>query len=121
MNYVALAVGIDIQLVNREITQFLSKHKFKISLLQWSPDERYLASSSLGGEYIVWHIPTLKTVLFRASISRVVQVYFEPETKLVYELDRKGNFDIRHAPDNKRLFSLKGASWSDERLVEFAY
>jgi len=121
MNYVALAIGVDIQLVSRDISQFLSKHSFKISMLQWSSDERYLASSSLGGEYIIWHIPTLNVVLFRASISRIVQVYFEPEAKLIYELDRKGNFDIRNSAGNKRLFSLKGASWGDERLVEFAY
>ena len=84
MKYVALGIGIDIQLVSHEISQFLSQHKFKVIMLQWSSDEQYLASSSLGGEYIVWDIPTRKMVMFKAGISRIVQVYFEPNTKLVY-------------------------------------
>lgn len=113
MNYVALGIGMDIQLVSREGSQFLSEHKFKIVLLEWSPDERFLASSSLGGEYIVWHVGSLKMTLFRVSLSRITQVYFEPYSKLVYELDRKGNFDIRDSATNKRLFSVKGSSWDD--------
>lgn len=121
MNYVALGIGFDIQLISQNMSQFLSKHKFKISMLQWSSDERYLASVSFGGEYIIWHVATEKILQFRADISRIIQVYFEPDTKLIYELDRKGNFDIRNSSSNKSLFSVKGSSWGDERLVEFAY
>ena len=95
------------------MSQFLSQHKFKVIMLQWSSDEHYLASSSLGGEYIVWDIPTRKMVMFKAGISRIVQVYFEPDTKLVYELDHKGNFEIRNTANDKQLFLVKGSCWDD--------
>lgn len=90
-------------------------------MLQWSDDERYLASASFGGEYTIREVPSLAVVMFQAVISRIKQVYFQPESQLVFELDRKGNFEVKSRTSNKRIFTAKGSAWGDERLVEFAY
>lgn len=90
-NYIALAVGYEIQLVTPTVTLFLPL-KHTVNHLSWSPDEQYLAGCTYGGEYAVWDIHSLNIVSFRLSLSRYTQIQFSSLPLTTYELNKKGTF-----------------------------